>query len=507
MNQLDELRDIIVGDSSEQLAELKERIENVEQRTSDVAEVLSPAIDKEVRSGNPTLAIALQKPVSLGLKRAIRSEPEEYAEILYPVMAPSIRRAIAQAISSMMVTINRTIESATTVQGLSLRYQSLRSGIPYGELALRKSLLYRVEHVYLIHRDTGMAIESVHGDDKNLLDTDAIGAMFSAIQSFVQESFSQDDSGRLTDLKVGDQNVWVAHGPKAMLACVIRGEAPVSLKRELYDTLDAVRTGFGNAIVDFDGDCSAFDGVDELLQPLLLSELKDNLTANSKGSSSKNQSWGPLILGFFCLAMALYFAFQFFINSSKVSTVEHFLRETPGVATTALYWSDGKLVVEGLQDPDAVIPYETLKSYDIHQEDLEFNMIPFRSLELDMELQRFRTELSLPRGVYLSVRNNKIELYGKSPLRWLLENDVRIRQLAADRRLSIAELSPSLVSVSDILISSFPRDILRTLSMSEVVRDERTVLEIGGQMDAVNLALLQAMFAGNRWVMVTASAR
>lgn len=130
MNQLDELRDIIVGDSAQQLEALVERIENVEKRTKDVAEVLSPAIDQQ----GDKLAESLQKPVSLGLKRAIRSEPKEYAEILYPVMAPSIRRAIAQAISSMLVTINRTIESATTVQGLSLRYQSIRTGIPYAEL-------------------------------------------------------------------------------------------------------------------------------------------------------------------------------------------------------------------------------------------------------------------------------------------------------------------------------------------------------------------------------------
>lgn len=507
MSQLDELRNIIVGDSSEQLAELKERIENVEQRAVDVAEVLSPAIDKEVRSGNPTLAIALQKPVSLGLKRAIRSEPQEYAEILYPVMAPSIRRAIAQAISSMLVTINRTIESATTVDGLSLRYESLRSGIPYAELALRRTLLYRVEHLYLIHRDTGMAIESAHAEDTQTLDTDAIGAMFSAIQSFVQESFSQDDSGRLTDLKVGDQNVWVAHGPKAMLACVIRGDAPESLKRELYDTLDTIRINYGNAIVDFDGDCSSFEGVDHFLQPLLLSELKDDYAQQRNSSVQRSKSMGSILLGLALVVVAGYFTYQWFKDNSKISTVEHFLRQTPGVATTDVYWRDGRLVVEGLQDPDAVIPFETFDSYGINSGDLEFNMIPFRSLELDMELQRFRNELTLPRGVNLAVRDKKIELYGESPLRWLLQNDVRLRQLAADRRLSIAQLSPSMESVSDILIASFPKGVLDTVRKSRLVTDQQTVLQLGGQMDAVNLALLQAMFAGNQWVSVTAIAK
>ena len=131
MSQIDELRQIIVGGSAEQLAELSNRIENLEHRTNDVAEVLSPAIDKEVSQGGERLVASLTKPVTLGLKRAVRSEPEEYAEILYPVMAPSIRRAITQALSSLLLTINRSVESATTFSGLGNRFRSWRTGIPY----------------------------------------------------------------------------------------------------------------------------------------------------------------------------------------------------------------------------------------------------------------------------------------------------------------------------------------------------------------------------------------
>ena len=39
MSQLEELRQIIVGADAEKLAELKERIENIESRTKDVLEV------------------------------------------------------------------------------------------------------------------------------------------------------------------------------------------------------------------------------------------------------------------------------------------------------------------------------------------------------------------------------------------------------------------------------------------------------------------------------------
>lgn len=496
--QIDELREILVGENAEQLAALKQRIEDIESRTRDVSEVLAPAIRK-ADSGD--LVASLQAPFALTLKQAIRSEPQEYAEILYPVMAPSIARAISQAISSMLVTINRTVESATSVEGIKTRIQSMRTGIPYGELALRQSLLYRVEHIYLIDRDSGMQIFEITAPDTKSLDGDAVSAMASAIQSFVRDSFSQDRSAMLTDFKVGNHNVWVAHGPKTMLACVILGDAPETLKGELHSALYKIRTDFAVPIADFDGSADQFDGVENILQPLMQSRLRDNDAA--KNRSSRRNSIPFIIMGL----VLLYFAYQWFTHNNKLSTVEYYLRQTPGIAATDIYWKSGKLVIEGLKDPDAKAPYGALEAYDIDRDVLEFRTIPFRSLEVDMELQRFRNELTLPRGVYLSVRNDVIYLYGEAPILWLNSNDARIRQLAADRRLTISELSASLESVSDLLRTSFSKSDLKGMRMTSNARGELIVLEIGGTFEASKLALMSALFAGNRWVMVTAKER
>jgi len=499
MSQIDELRQIIIGDNSELLTELKERIESIDKRTQDVAQVLAPAIDAQLRDNGDGLIKSFQKPVSLSLKETIRIEPKAYAEILYPVMAPSIRRAISQAISSLMVTINQTVEQATSVSGLSLRFQSMRTGVPYAELALRKSLIYRVEHIYLIDRDTGMLIDEAASQETQSLDSDAISGMFAAIQSFVQDSFSQDDSARLTDLKVGEHKVWVAHGEKMMLACVIYGDAPESLKEQLYDSLDSIRSDYAPEIAAFDGDSSEFSGVEQYLNPLLQLELKEGVADVAKSSGK------PVLALLMLLALLGYFAYQYTDKSTKLTTVEHFLRQAPGIAVTDTYWDDDHIIVEGLQDPDAVIPYGILEAYNINDQNLVLNTIPFRSLEVDMELQRFKNELVLPSSVYLGSRDSKIYLYGEAPVAWLIENDVRLRQLSADRRLNISTLSASFESVSDLLRSNFTGTELASIRMSSVVGDELTSVEIGGQMVANRLALLKAIFAANNWVTVTAT--
>ena len=504
MSQLDELRSIIVGENADQLNALQERIEDVEQRTKDVSEVLSPAILKEVSSEDSTLADSLQQPVSLGLKRAIRSEPEEYAEILYPVMGPSIRRAIAQAISSMMVTMNRTIESATTVQGLKMRYEAMRTGVPYAELALRRTFLYRVEHLYLIHQDTGMAMTSLHADDTESLDSDAVSSMFSAIQSFIQDSFSADESSRLTDLKVGDQNVWVAHGPKAMLACVIRGEAPEAFKRDLYDALDSVRIRFANEIAEYAGDPSLFDKAEDILSPLLQVELKENDDESPSKAVEKSKSLGTQLLMLGGVALAAFLILNWFLDRSELSTVRYVISQTPGITATNVYHADGQVVIEGLKDPDAIIPYQSLNAYGIEESQIKFDTVPIRSLDIEMESQRFNQEFSLPEGLKFEANKGQISLIGKSPYHWLRKNKTRIQQLAADGRLSIDQLSADEQSVRVLINTRFLSAKIETIQVGSTdplrLDGPNQFVEVKLTVSDEEFAPLLSYFSGDPWV-------
>ena len=452
MSQLDELRRIIVGGNSEELAALKKRIESIDARTRDVAEVLAPAISRGVQK-NQDLVNALKDPVSAGLKQAIRAEPNVYADILYPAISPSIRLAISQAISSLLVTINQTMASATSISGLQTRFESFRSGIPYAELSLRKSLLYRVEHIYLIDRDSGLLIAECAASDGQALDSDAVSAMFSAIQSFVQDSFSGNQEDRLTDFRVGAHTVWVVHGPTAMLACVIFGDAPQTLKSQLHDSLDSIRTGYAAQIESFNGDASGFAGVEESMQPLLQLRLKEGFEPGPELGSKINTASRVLLLGF--AALAVYLFAQWFIRDSKLGTVQHYLSSTPGLVMTSAYWKNKRLVIEGLQDPDARLPYRLLQAHSIGADDLDLRTTPFRSLEPGMEKQRFLAELRPPAAVELLADKNGVTLSGKAPIRWLLQHDARLRQLAADKRIDISGLAASQVSVNQYIDVSF----------------------------------------------------
>lgn len=436
MNQLDELRQIIVGDNAQQLAQLRERLESVEARTRDVSEVLAPAIDATM-ARDDSLVSALKEPVSEGLKQAIRVEPEAYAEILYPAIAPSIRAAIAQAINSMLATINKTIESATTVGGIRTRIEAVRTGVPYGELLLRRSLLYRVEHIYLIDRESGLLIGEMAGEGASQLDSDAVSAMFSAIQSFVQDSFAAAPEDRLTDFKVGQHNIWIAHGPRAMLACVIRGEAPESLKTQLHTTLEQIRLQYGDALAKFDGDASQFAELSGYLSPLLQMRLR----SEDETAERRSASIGPWLVYAALLGLFCYWAYHSIERFRAVTAARHYLEATPGVVVTDVYWEDGKVQVEGLRDSAAELPFSTLQAYGITQQNLNLLLSPFRSLEPQVELQRFAKEFPMPGSAALRVdESGNIILAGQASLPWLSFYSDRLRQLSAEGRLNLQQL-------------------------------------------------------------------
>lgn len=415
MSQLNELREIILGENSEQLSELKERVEDIDARTRDVAEVLPPAIKASIEQSS-TLVEALESPVSESLKRAIRREPREYAEILYPVMSPAIRRAIASAISSMFDTINQTIESATTVQGVKARFDAMRTGVPYAELALRRTLLYRVEHVYLIERETGLLISELQNSDVQLVDSDAVSAMFSAIQSFVQDSFSKNESDRLTNFTVGEHNVWVVHGPKAMLACVIRGQAPASLREDLYDVLDSIRTDFAQQIDDFNGDNSQFEGIQDYLGPCLQLQLKEE----QRDKSISPVTW-LLMIGL--LSALAYFGYGWWQKQQQSERLNALLQQSPGYVLTDMQWQDGRLHVRGLQDPFAQLDQAQVETQNIVLENIEWHMKPFVSLEPEVVIRRFRHETDMPDSVNAIMNGNVMHIDGTVSARWLFESE------------------------------------------------------------------------------------
>ena len=242
-----ELRTLLLGPAEAQLAEVHERLTDPRRQMEEVSRVLPAAISVRSRQDHD-LTDALAPTVAAALQQSVRKNPQPLADAIFPIIGPAIRKAIATALSGMVQSLNQSMTHSLSAQGLKWRVEALRTGKTFAEVVMLKTLLYRVEQVFLIHKDTGLLLQQVSAPGTKTQDADMVSGMLTAIQDFVHDSFSTPDGEGLEDLRVGELTVWVERGPQAVLAAVIRGNAPEDLRAVFQDALERIHLQFGTPL-------------------------------------------------------------------------------------------------------------------------------------------------------------------------------------------------------------------------------------------------------------------
>ena len=110
MNDIDRLKELLFGNEKKALDAITRRLEIPESRTADISDVLPEAVLRS-HASDPRLTRALEEPVEQCIKNSIRRDPRDFADALFPVIGPAIRKAIADALRSMTQSLNQAIES------------------------------------------------------------------------------------------------------------------------------------------------------------------------------------------------------------------------------------------------------------------------------------------------------------------------------------------------------------------------------------------------------------
>src|SRR5262245_9761000 len=212
---------------------------------------------------------ALAPTVETALKESIRRNPREIATAIFPILGPAIRKAIAETMAALVRSINSAVEHSLSPRGIKWRIESWRTGVPYPQVVIKHALVYRVEQAFLIHAETGLLLAHATAPGLQVPDADLISGMLTAIQDFVRDSFRPGEGATLRTFSVGDHTVQVEAGPQALLALVIRGEAPDAVLRKQQDTLETIHLQFATPLGEFSGDAAQFQAVHPLLEECL----------------------------------------------------------------------------------------------------------------------------------------------------------------------------------------------------------------------------------------------
>ncbi len=432
VDDINRLRNLVLGEEKDRLHKLDQRVSDLESRTSDVAEVLPAAMDRLVE--DPASLPDMERPLVNTIRGAIQRDTESFAEALFPVLGPAIRRAVADALKGLVQRINAALESSFTIKGLKWRLEAVRSGVPFAQIVLRHTMIYAIQEVFLIQRDSGLILASVHRDELLTLDEDAVAAMLTAIQSFIQDSFGLATDEPLRSAELGDRTIWVINGPAAALACVISGTPPRAVRNDLMSLLEAIHARFGNRLTKNPDQLMGDKGLLALMNEALREEVDDS---ESRSSGSRYRMlWiagGLLLLLYF-----LFASYSTWRDTRFTRLLVDLFDKTPGYVITSVETHDGVVNIGGLRDPDSIEPTDLLNSRQLPSSKMATDFSPYLSLEPELVTRRLARRWQLDRTVSLRLDDNVLSVNGVltsrqlAGLQGLIEYHPHIREVVLE---------------------------------------------------------------------------
>jgi outer membrane protein OmpA-like peptidoglycan-associated protein len=420
---------------AKRLQQIEHRLNDPEQRALDLADILPDAIrqstqqmmsnlsssvtsqvtsqlvDQEVEKAK--LTESLQMPVEICIQQSIKKNVAPFADALFPLIGPTIRRSIGEAFKELLQRINTLLEhSIFSRKGIAWRIQAWRTGQSFAEVILMQTFIYRVEQVFLIHRESGLLILHAHVEGVEVGDSDAVSAMFTAIQDFTRDSFSVSKQEELESLQVGQYTVWVERSPYAILACVIRGMAPNLLRNLMTQQLELIHGRYGALLKNFDGDNTPLQSALPLIEETLKSEMK----AGEKPRWMSPQLFIILGVIFILLVLWGYHSFEF---HWRLNSYLQALQETPGIVINKTKKEGGKWVIYGMRDPLAPAPEKLAEQYDLTKDQVIFQGRWYQDLDPYFVEQRLRRWLKPPKTVNLSLQDTVLHLRGHADQVWI----------------------------------------------------------------------------------------
>ena len=154
----------------------------------------------------------------------------------------------------------------------------------------RRQQKYAIDEIFLVH-NSGKLLNHKYYKTHSKFDDEIFSAMFTAIQEFIEDSFTKEDTSlsseakasnaknvktkpskkplKLNEFKVGDNQVIIEHGKYLFMAVVYSGAGALKLHRVIRRTIRQIEKKYGKYIMYWDGDMTHLRDLNQFLEKLL----------------------------------------------------------------------------------------------------------------------------------------------------------------------------------------------------------------------------------------------
>ncbi len=467
--ELATVRRLLVGLSQQQTQRLASHFGS----TNDFADYLASILHSSAENNHSTSSPGQQKLINAldaftkdSVQRNVFDKPKQLGTIIAPAMGPAIRKSVQMMFASLLQSFESTMEQSFSWRGIRWRWEAIRTRKPLADIILRDTILYRVDHVFVIHRQTGLLLCEAVRESTVTREPELVSSMISAIASFVADAFSspqtkqstpsrvgavdavdtanndntstsqahtnhaQESTGGLESFRVGDQTMFVEYGEKTIVACLVWGQVSLSFREQLQELKELVESDAGAHLAQFHGDNVPFQKYVAYANQLLQQQAKQ------KPSRSK-LLWGLLAV-VACVAIA-WFGYHKYDRSRAIQQQKDAfsqnlitLKETPGIVVTEAVFDPKTPYIFGLQDPLADWPPEVVVSKPFS---------PYLSVEPSIVKKRAELLWHPPEGVSVRMATSVAYLEGIAHSQWIKK--VRDTTVVGVARIDTISLVPT----------------------------------------------------------------
>ena len=394
---------------------LRARLDDPDVRAKEISDIIPQALTLSGGKEDNHLARSLKPTLAKSIEDSARENPQVLADAIFPVLGPAIRKSIQDAFQVLVQRLQMTLEYATTAKGWKWRLEAMRTGRSFAEVVLYHTLVYRVEQVFLIHKEKGILLQHISAPSVEVRDGDMISGMLTAITDFVKDSFDSKEGDELNSLNLGDLTVWIESGPRASLAVVVRGNAPFGLRKTMQEQIEAIHQEFEKQLYDFQGETVYFDPA----RPRLEACLQSKFSEGEAGPIGPPKS-AYVALGFLVLLIVGFVAWRWY-HSSRWEDYFEALRATEGITLTEVERRWGVYHVRGLRDPLADHPLALLRERGLDEQNFRDRWEPYVALTPLMVERRAANVLKSPPSVQFEMNSGELTVKGEASEVWVSE--------------------------------------------------------------------------------------
>lgn len=402
--QLQQLRKLIVGNDDARIKQVLQ--DNAREIVGDV--VIEAIHDRQREDGafSPVLVPLVEKSV----EKSVAEHSEQFVGYLYPLVGRLVRKSVTAFLAEFLEKTNDLLENSLTIRGIGWRFKAWQSGVSFSEYVASQTFVFRVEQVLLIHRKTGILLNSASRSGAESADADLVSSMLTAINDFVSDSFNTaqpDHEQNLKVIKTEDFSLVIKRGPQLSLVAAVTGNISQDISTKFQIANESIHKLFSKEINEFKGDTVPFEGTTGQLQDCLLAELKPEAQEQAKKAPVL-----AIILVCLIVVAAGYWGYLSFRQSQLLDTVTD-IGEQPGILVHSAKKSGWHNVsISLLRDPDAIAVEQWLADRKIDTKRVKWQERGYLSLEDSLVKARLETALDRYPDVALSWQQDKPVLSG-----------------------------------------------------------------------------------------------